>query len=185
MENYHSAPGRLAIRQVDSGGGNGIIRCRDAHDPTACLDNIKRRLVWTLLGRPVPMKATARSAAARVRQATIVRRCPSVTSRRPSVWPTRPAPISARVIACSDRLHTVSPGSEPAPRHHIVHGRRARGKPISRWPGSGEFFDVTPMYGDREEAERHGAIYRGSGVRTPQPLWEGVLQAHHGYRSWL
>ena len=29
--------------QVDGGGGNGIIRCRDAHDTLACLDHIKRR----------------------------------------------------------------------------------------------------------------------------------------------
>jgi hypothetical protein len=40
MQDYHAVPRGLAMRQVDSGGGNGIIRCRDAHDTTACLDGI-------------------------------------------------------------------------------------------------------------------------------------------------
>jgi hypothetical protein len=45
MKHYYPVPGGVALRQLDGGGSNGIIRCRDAHDTTAGLDNIKRRLV--------------------------------------------------------------------------------------------------------------------------------------------
>jgi len=45
MQDYHPVPGGLAMRQVGGGGGYGFIRGRDAHDTTACLDNVKRCLV--------------------------------------------------------------------------------------------------------------------------------------------
>jgi hypothetical protein len=45
MEDYDPVPRGLALRQLDGGGGNGIVRGCDAHDPTSCLDDIKRRLV--------------------------------------------------------------------------------------------------------------------------------------------
>ena len=45
MEDDYPVPGGLALRQLDGSGSNGIVRCRDAHDTTAGLDNIKKRLV--------------------------------------------------------------------------------------------------------------------------------------------
>ena len=94
MEDYHPVPRGLAMRQVDGGGGNGIIRCCDAHDPTACLDSIKRRLVvrcWLPCANEGYSLLSRRSRTTGHNSETM----PSATSRRPSVWPTRPAPISA------------------------------------------------------------------------------------------
>src|SRR5215510_2881356 len=134
MEDYHPVPGGLTIRQVDGGGGNGIIWCRDAHDTTACLDHIKRRLVirrWLSCADEGDGPLSSRSRTTGHNSETM-----PVRDQPPPKRLAHPTSTDKRnVIAGSDRFHTVSPGRKPTPKHHIVHGRRARGKPISRWPG--------------------------------------------------
>src|SRR5215475_11242839 len=138
MEDYYPVPRWLTIRQVDGGGGNGIIWCRDTHDTTACLDNIKRRLVirrWLPCANEGGGPLSRRSRTTGHNGETM-----SVRDQQPPERLAHPTSTNKRnVIAGSDRLHTVSPGRGPTPRCHIVHGRRARGKTISRWPGSGSF----------------------------------------------
>src|SRR5215475_4017812 len=138
MEDYHPMPGGLAMRQVGGGGGNSVIRGRDAHDPTACLDNIKRCLVvrrWLPCADEGDGSLSSRSRTTGHNSETMPERDQLPPERLAHSTSTN----KRNVIACSDRLHTVSPGSELTPMRHIVHGRRARGKPISRGPRSGNF----------------------------------------------
>jgi hypothetical protein len=113
-------------------------RCRDAHDTTSCLDNIKRRLVirrWLPCTDEGDGPLSRRSRPTGHNGETMPER-----DQPPPERLAHPTSTNKRnVIARSDRLHTVSPGREPTPKRHIMHGRRARGKPISRWPGSCSF----------------------------------------------
>src|SRR5437763_10389313 len=133
MQDYHPVPRGLAMRQVDGGGGNGSIRGRDAHDTLACLDHIKRRLVvccWLPGADEGNGALSSRSRTTGHKSETMPAR-----AQQPPERLAHPTSTNKRnVIACRERLHTVSPGRKPTPRHHIVPGRRARGKPISRWP---------------------------------------------------
>src|SRR6266851_2587206 len=121
MEDYHPVPRGLAMRQVDGGGGNGIIRCRDAHDTTACLDNIQRRLVvrrWLPCADEGDGPLSSRSRTTGHNGETMPER-----DQPPPERLAHPASTNKRnVIACSDRLHTVSPRREPTPKRlmHIL-----------------------------------------------------------------
>src|SRR5437899_847248 len=147
MENYYPVPGGLAIRQVDGSGSNGIIRCRDAHDTTTCLDNLKRRLVirrWLPCADEGDGPLSSRSRTTGHDSETM----PERDQQSPECLAHPTSTNKRNVIACSDRLHTLSPRREPTPERYIVHGRRARGKPISRGARVMQFFDATPTYED-------------------------------------
>ena len=105
MEDYHPVPRGLAMRQVDGGGGNGIIRCRDAHDTTACLDGIKRRLVvrrWLPCADEGDSPLSSRSRPTGHNSETVPERDQPSPKRL-----AHPTSTNMRnVIAGSDRLHT-------------------------------------------------------------------------------
>ena len=85
----------------------------------------RRRLVVRSLAALCRCRLTARSAAARVRQATKVRRCPRA-SQKPSQRLAHSTSTNKRnIIACSGRLHAVSPGK-----------RSNTSAPYCAWPAS-------------------------------------------------
>jgi len=109
MQDYYPVPRGLAVRQVDGGGGNGIIRRRDAHDTTACLDNLKRCLVvrcWL----PCANEGYG-PIGSRLRTAGYNSETMPEPNQQPPERLAHPTSTNKRnIIACSDRLHTVSPG---------------------------------------------------------------------------
>jgi hypothetical protein len=94
--------------QADGGGGNGIIRCRDAHDTTACLDNIEQRLVirrWLPCADEGDSPLSSRSRTTGHNSEAMPERHQQPPERLAHPTSTN----KGNVIACSDRLHTVSP----------------------------------------------------------------------------
>jgi hypothetical protein len=112
MKHYDPVPGGLALRQLDGRGGNGIIRGRDAHDTTASLDDIKRRLV-VRRGLPCTDEGdgllSSRSRTTGHNGETVPERGEQPPERL--AYPT--STNKRNVITSSERLHTVSPETEP------------------------------------------------------------------------
>jgi hypothetical protein len=102
----------LALRQLNGGGSNGIVRCRNAHDTTAGLDDIKRRLV-VRRGLPCTDEGdgllSSRSRPTGHNGETVPERGEQPTKRL--AYP--PGTNKRNVITSNERLHTVSPGTEP------------------------------------------------------------------------
>src|SRR5262249_29634763 len=111
MQDYHPVPGGLAMRQVDGSRGNGIIRGRDAHNTTACLDNIKRRLV---VCRWLPCADEGDSPLSSCLRTTgYYSETMPARHQQPPERLSHPTSTNKRyIIAGSDRLHTVSPRRE-------------------------------------------------------------------------
>jgi hypothetical protein len=112
MENDDPVPGGVALRQLDGGGSNGIVRCRDAHDTTAGLDNIKRRLGvrrWLSCADEGDGLLSRRSRPTGHNGETVPER-----GEQPPERLAHPTGTNKRnVILSSERLHTMSPGREP------------------------------------------------------------------------
>src|SRR5262245_16376499 len=114
MQDYHPGPGGLAMRQADGSGGNGLIRGRYAHDTTARLDNIKRRLVvrrWLPCTDKGDGPLSSRARTTGHKSETM----PERDQQPPERLPHPTSPKKRNIIACRDRLHTVSPERELTP----------------------------------------------------------------------
>jgi hypothetical protein len=100
------------MRQADGDRGNNIIRGRDAHDPMACLDNLKRRLVirrWLPCADEGDSPLSRRSRTTGYKSETMPK-----SDQPPPERLAHPTSTNKRnVIAGSARLHTVSPRREP------------------------------------------------------------------------
>src|SRR5262245_41709364 len=184
MEDCHPVPGRLTIRQVDSGGGNGIIWCRDAHDTTACLDIIKRHLVicrWLPCADEGDGPLSSRSRTTGHNSETMPVRDQQTPKRL-----AHPTSTDKRnVIAGSDRLHTVSPGRKPTPSLGAILCMDDEPEASPFHGSQGYVVFRCNTYIRRQQGHNVMTPYiRGSAGRTPQPLWAGALPALRGYRSW-
>jgi hypothetical protein len=112
MQHYYPVPGGLALRQLDGGGSNGIVRRRDAHDTTASLDDLKRRLGvrrWLSCANEGDSLLSRRSRPTGHNGETMPERGEQPTERLAHP----PGTNKRNVITRSERLHTVSPGTEP------------------------------------------------------------------------
>ena len=135
------------MRQVDSGGGNGIIRCHDAHDTTACLDGIKGRLV---VPRRLPCAdegygpLSSRSRPTGHNSETMPERDQPSPERL-----AHPTSTNQRnVIACSDRLHTCLREENQRLGAILCMAGAPGASPFHTVARVTQFFAVTPMYED-------------------------------------
>ena len=176
MEDYYPVPGGLAIRQVDCSGSNGIIRCRDAHDTTTCLDNIKRRLVirrWLPRADEGDGPLSSRSRTTDHDSETMPER-----DQPPPERLAHPTSTNKRnVIAGSDRLHTCLREENQRPGALLCMADAPRASPFHTVARVMQCFDVTPMYEDSNGAGVSELIERL--VSTDLADLEPRLQRHH------